>query len=51
MILLVMACHRQAAMKTVWTRIMTDEMSVLIWIQTIWNSDSVPERMFGKNQF
>ena len=33
-------------LQTVWTQIRTDKMSVLIWIQTVCNSDSVPESIF-----
>ena len=32
--------------KTVWTKIRTNRTSVLIWIQAIFNSESVPERSF-----
>ena len=31
-------------LQVVWTQIRTDIMSVLIWIQTVWHSDSVPEK-------
>ena len=33
-------------LQTVWTQIRDDEMSALIWIQTVCHSDSVPERAF-----
>ena len=39
------------AMQTVWTQIRPERMSVLIWIQTIWHSDSVSERIFLKNVY
>ena len=34
--------------QNVWTQILTNRMSVLIWVQTVWNSDSVPARIFEK---
>ena len=36
-------------LQTVWIQIRTNKMSVLIWIQTIWHSDSVPEIIFWKS--
>ena len=36
-------------LQTVWTQICTNRMWVPIWIQTIWHSDSVPERIFWKS--
>ena len=41
----------RSPLQTVWTQIRTVKMSVLIWIQTVWHSDSVPERIFWKSQF
>ena len=38
-------------LQAVWTQIRTDRMSVLIWFQTVWHSDSVPERNFLKSLF
>ena len=35
----------QCPLQTVWTQIRTDRMPVLIWIQTVWHSDNVPERL------
>ena len=35
-------------LQAVWTQIRTDKMSVLILIQTIWHTDSVPERIVWK---
>ena len=32
--------------QTVWTQIRPDKMSGLIWIQTVWQSDGIPERFF-----
>ena len=37
-------------LQKVWTKIRTDRMLVLIWIQTIWHFDSVPESNFEKSQ-
>ena len=37
--------------QTVWTLIRTDRTSVLIWIQTICHSATVPERIFWKKSF
>ena len=34
------------SLQTVWTQIRTNKMSVLIRIQTVWYSHSVPERFF-----
>ena len=34
--------------QTVWNQIRTDRMSVLIWILTVWHSNSVHERIFSK---
>ena len=38
-------------MKTVRSQIRTDRTSVLIWIQIVWHSDSVPEKCFEKVNF
>ena len=38
-------------LQTVWTQIKTDRMSVLIWIETVWHSDSVIKRTFWKCLF
>ena len=38
-------------LQTVWTQIRTDRMSVLIWIQTVWHSDSVPVNFLWKSLF
>ena len=35
-------------LQTVWTQSRTDQTSVLIWIQTIWHTDAVSERIFSK---
>ena len=32
----------------VWTEIRPNEMSGLIWIQTVWHPDGIPERIFFK---
>ena len=38
-------------MQIVWTKFSTNRASVLIWIQTILHSDSVPVRNFEKVNF
>ena len=38
-------------MQTVWTQIRPNKMSGLIWIQTVWHPDGIPERVFQKNDF
>ena len=38
-------------LQIVWTQFSTNRTSVLIWIQTIWHSDSVPVRLFEKVNF
>ena len=37
--------------QTVWTQIRPDILSGLIWIQTVWHSDGVPERIFRRSWF
>ena len=37
-------------LQKVWTQIRPDRMSVLLWIQNVWHSDSIPE-LVGKNRF
>ena len=45
-------CRLLKPLQTVWIQIRTDRMSVLIWTQTVWHSDSVPKRIFFyKSQF
>ena len=34
------------SLQTAWTQIRTDNSSVLIWLQPVWHSDSVPDRFF-----
>ena len=36
-------------MQTVWTQIRSDKTLGLIWVQTVWHSDDIPERIFQKN--
>ena len=38
-------------LQTVWTQIRPDKMSGLIWMQTVWHSDGIPERIFRKMCF
>ena len=38
-------------LQTVWTQIRTDRVLVLIWIQTVWHSDGILERIFRKSWF
>ena len=35
-------------LQTVWNQIRPDKMSGLIWIQTVWHFDGIPERFFLK---
>ena len=35
-------------LQTVWTQTRPDRMSCLFWIQTVWQSDGIPERFFLK---
>ena len=37
-------------LQTVWTKIRSDKMSGLIWIQTIWHSYGFPEIIFGRKK-
>ena len=37
------------SLQTVWTQIRPDILSGLIWIQTVWHSECVPEGIFLKN--
>ena len=34
--------------ETVWTQIRPDKMLGLIWLQTVWHFDGIPERLFEK---
>ena len=34
--------HANSLSQTVWTKMKTNRMSVLIWIQTVWHSDGGP---------
>ena len=34
--------------KQFWNQVRTNKMSGLIWIQSIWHSDTIPEKMFEK---
>ena len=36
-------------LQTFWTQIRSDKMSDLIWIQTVWHSDDIHERIFRKS--
>ena len=38
-------------LQTAWTQIRPDILSGLIWIQTLWRSDGIPERIFRKVSF
>ena len=38
-------------LQTDWTKIRPDKMSGLIWIQSVWHSDGIPERIFRKVYF
>ena len=38
-------------LQTVWNQIRPDKTSGLIWIQTVWHSDGIPERIFRKCWF
>ena len=38
-------------MQTVWTQIRPDNILGLIWIQDVWHSDIIPERIFWKSYF
>ena len=40
------------AISNVWTGLRSDTtVLVLVWIQTVWHSDGIPERIFRKNRF
>ena len=38
-------------LQTVWTHIKPDKTSELIWIQTVWHADGIPEIIFWKSRF
>ena len=46
-----LAASADKYLQTVWTQIRTDKTSVLIWGQTIWHSDKVPEITFDNVNF
>ena len=44
-------CSLVSPLQTFLTQIRPDKMSGLIWIQTVWHSDCIPERTFLKSLF